>query len=191
MKRFIEERGAALVEASFIIPMLVMLAIGTAEVGLLGIDYMTATNAAREGARTGSSAADYSDPGPPAIDADDLILEAVEEAACNLRYGSLEEVTIFRPEADGSVPTLPSSYVNTYVNNGSLNCDVDGHGLAASTACCPWDPALRDREPPDFDSVGVRVRFTHDSVTGLFPFLSVTWSETAIMQIEPDTRGQQ
>jgi hypothetical protein len=185
------EDGSALIEASFVIPILIVLAIGAAEVGLLGIDYMTVTNAAREGARTGAAAADYTDPGPPALDADDLILEAVEEAACNLRHGELVEVSIYRAEADGSMPVLPSGFVNTYVNSGSLQCDIDGHGLAAGTDCCPWDPATRDREPPSLDMVGVKVVFSHEGVTGLFPFPTVNWTETAVMQIEPDTRGQQ
>jgi hypothetical protein len=39
--------------------------------------------------------------------------------------------------------------------------------------------------------LGVEVIFSHSSVTGLFPFPTVDWSEAAVMQIEPDTRGTQ
>jgi hypothetical protein len=45
--------------------------------------------------------------------------------------------------------------------------------------------------PPTFDFLGIEVTFTHSSVTGLFPFPTVDWQETAVMQIEPDTRGTQ
>ena len=45
--------------------------------------------------------------------------------------------------------------------------------------------------PPGLDVLGVEVVFTHESVTGIFPFPTVTWTETAVMQIEPDTRGTQ
>lgn len=193
MRRFRQtsDSGAALAELAIIFPIIFALAIGTVEIGFLAIDYLTVTNAAREGARTGAAAADYDDPGPPAVNADDLILESVEEAACNLKFGQLESVTIFKAEADGSIPTLPSSDVNVYENTGSLNCDSAGHGLSAAPACCPWGPASRDRMPPVFDDIGVEVVFSHDGVTGLFPFPTVTWSETAVLQIEPDTRGQQ
>ena len=191
MTRRSRESGASLVEVSLLLPLLVLLAIGLSEVGFLVVDYLTATNAAREGARTGAAAADYTDPGPPPVDADDLILEAVEEAACNLRLGSLQTVTIFKAEPDGSIPDPPGSSVNVYENTGSLNCDAPGHGLSDGTGCCPWDPATRDRVPPVFDVLGVEVVFSHTSVTGFFPFPTVNWTETAVMQIEPDTSGQQ
>ena len=45
--------------------------------------------------------------------------------------------------------------------------------------------------PPTLDTIGVEVTFSHTDVTGLFPFPTVNWKETAIMQIEPDTRGTQ
>lgn len=185
------EKGAALVEVAIIFPVLFLLAIGTAEIGFLAIDYMTVTNAAREGARTGAAAADFVDPGPPATNADDLILEAVEEAACNLKFGQLESVTIYRALPDGSIPTLPSNFVNVYNNSGALKCDAPGHGLAAAGACCPWAPTDRNRLPPDFDVLGVEIKFSHNGVTGLFPFPTVSWTEKAVLQIEPDTRGQQ
>jgi hypothetical protein len=41
------------------------------------------------------------------------------------------------------------------------------------------------------DVLGVEVTFSHSSVTGLFPFLSADWTEAAVMQIEPDTKGTQ
>ena len=67
------ESGAALVELAIVFPIIFALAIGTVEIGFLAIDYLTVTNSAREGARTGAAAANYSDPGPPAVDADGTI----------------------------------------------------------------------------------------------------------------------
>jgi hypothetical protein len=183
---FRRDRGASLVEVGIIVPFLLTLAVGLAEVGFLIIDYVTVTNAARSGARTGSSAAD--DP-----TADDLILNVVEEAACNLNFGNLESVTIFRAEPDGSMPSN-SALINEYVNPGplsALDCDLAAHGLSAGTNCCSWTPASRDRVPPGFDTLGVEVVFSHESITGLFSFFAIDWSETAIMQIEPDTKGSQ
>jgi hypothetical protein len=167
-----------------VLPILLLLAIGLSEVGFLVIDFVTVTNAARAGARTGSAAADTTG-------ADNIILNVVEEAACNLRFSNLVSVTIYRAQADGSKPSN-LSFVNKYNNPGSLSalrCANPAHGLTPAPGCCPWAPANRDRIPPTLDGLGVEVVFSHSSVTGLFPFPTVDWVETAVMQIEPDTRG--
>lgn len=174
------ERGASLVEVGLILPILVMLAIGLSEIGFLVIDYLTVSNAAREGARTGAAAANI-----PTADA--LVLEAVEEAACNLRFGDLETVRIFK--ADGAGDPIVGA-INEYSPSGALACDAPGHSLSCDNGC-PWAPTSRDRVPPGLDVLGVEVTFTHNSVTGIFPFPTVDWGETAVMQIEPDTKGTQ
>ena len=184
MRRRHDESGASLVEVGLILPILILLAIGLSEIGFLVVDYLTVTNAAREGARTGAAAADFPT-------ADDIILNAVEEAACNLDFGTLNTVTIYRADANGDIPVPPAGGVNQYVNNGGLLCGSSSHGLSAGAGCCPWAPGDRDRVPPGLDVLGVEVVFTHTSVTGLFPFPTVMWTETAVMQIEPDTRGTQ
>ncbi len=182
------DKGASLIEVGLVVPLLILLAIGLSEVGFLVIDFITVSNAARSGARTGAAAAD-------SPTADTVILDVVEEAVCNLRYSNVESVTIYRAQADGSIPTLPSNEANVWVNNGplsSLKCDVAGsHGFSMGTNCCNWLSTTRDRIPPTFDTIGVQVEFSHSSVTGLFPFPTVNWSEAAVMQIEPDTKGSQ
>lgn len=179
------ERGATLVEASILLPLLILLAVGLSEVGFLVIDYITVTNSAREGARTGAAAANFDD---GTTDADDLILEAVEEAACNLQFSDLIEVQIFKADANGD-PILGS--INHFVPSlGGLLCDNPATGLICDNGC-PWAPSIRDRVPPTFDVLGVEVTFTHSDVTGFFPFPTTTWTERAVMQIEPDTRGTQ
>jgi hypothetical protein len=182
--RSLRERGASLVEVGIILPILILLAIGLSEIGFLVVDYLTVTNAAREGARTGAAAADFNLGG---VDADDLILESVEEAACNLRFGDLEKVVIFK--ADGVGDPITGS-INEYSPTGSLDCDSSSNALGCDNGC-PWAPPGRDRVPPTLDVLGVEVTFSHTSVTGLFPFPTVDWTETAVMQIEPDTRGTQ
>lgn len=178
------ENGTSLVEVGLILPILVALAIGLSEIGFLVVDYLTVTNAAREGARTGAAAADFDQGG---VDADDLILEAVEEAACNLRFGTLGTVRIF--QADGVGEPIVGA-INEYSPGGSLDCDSPSNSLTCDNGC-PWAASSRDRVPPGLDVLGVEVTFSHNSVTGIFPFPTVDWVETAVMQIEPDTRGTQ
>ena len=179
------ERGASLVEVGLILPVLILLAIGLSEVGFLVVDYLTVSNAAREGARTGAAAADFSQGG---VDADDFILEAVEEAACNLRFGSLERVLIFKANPVGD-PTV--GFVNEYSPLGALNCGSSLNSLSCDNGC-PWAASGRDRVPDGgIDVLGVEVTFSHSGVTGLFPFPTTSWTEAAVMQLEPDTRGSQ
>lgn len=177
------EKGASLVETSLVMPLLLMLAIGGAEVGFMVIDYMTISNAAREGARTGAAAADYV--GPGGVDADDLIVEAVEQVACNLRYSTLERVAIYKADENGN-PIDPTNLLNEYT--GSVDCSTGSTGLSCANGC-PWAPASRYRGMPEPDKVGVEVVFRHEPVVGFLPFPTVTFRESAVMRLEPDTRG--
>ena len=183
-----QERGASLVEVGIIAPLLILLSIGLAEIGFLVIDYITVTNAARSGARTGAAAANDAN-------ADQFILNVVEEAVCNLRFSNVESVAIYKAGVTGAIPDPLNADVNVWVNNGplsSLSCDnAANHGFAMGTNCCAWASTGRDNEPPTFDDIGVEITFSHSSVTGLFPFPTVNWTEAAIMQIEPDTSGTQ
>jgi Flp pilus assembly protein TadG len=172
------EKGASLVEVAVVMPILLALAIGLAEIGFLVIDYVTVTNAARSGARTGASL--NTDPGT-----DTAILEVVEEDLCNLEYGDAVVVRIFRANADGSMSASQNNYTAS-----SFNCNATGHGFTCSVAegGCNWPSTGRNNDPPDnFDRLGVRVEFTHDYVTDFLPFPTTRFLETAIMQIEPDT----
>ncbi|MEX0698452.1 MAG: TadE/TadG family type IV pilus assembly protein [Acidimicrobiia bacterium] len=179
--RRLRDRGASLVEVGLILPLLILISIGLSEIGFLVVDYLTVTNAAREGARTGAAAANFPT-------ADDLILQAVEEASCNLRFGELELVRVFKADAVGD-PIVGS--INEYTPSGSgLACDSPLIDLSCANLC-PWVAANRDRVPPTLDVLGVELTFSHTSVTGIFPFPTVDWTETAEMQIEPDTRGTQ
>ncbi len=177
------EDGASMVEVGLVLPLLILLAIGLSEIGFLVIDYITVSNAARSGARTVAAAGTRST-------ADDIALDVIEEAVCNLRFSNLESVSIFAAEVDGSKPVGLSPPINTWEHTGplsSLNCDNAGHNL--SPVSIAWPSTSREDDLPDLDTIGVEIVFSHESVTGIFPFPTVNWTETAVMQIEPDTRG--
>lgn len=184
LRRRREDKGATLVETALILPLLVLLALGAAEIGFLVVDYLTVTNAAREGARTGAAAGDYVDTST-GIDADDLIVEAVEQVACNLEYSTLERVKVFKADADGN-PVDPSNQLNEYT--GAVNCTSGVTGLTCANGC-PWTVSTRDRKLPGLDYLAVEVEFHHEGVTGFLPLPTVTFVERAVMRLEPDTRG--
>lgn len=179
MRRVRSDDGASLVEVGLVLPLLLMLAIGLAEIGFLVIDYVTVTNAARSGARTGAALNTDED-------TDDAILEVVEEDLCNLQNGEVVVVRIFRANADGSM----SSSQNNFTPNGALNCGAPGHSFQcdALEGGCNWDSETRNNDyDSGFDRLGVRIEFNHDYITGFFPFPDVDFIETAVMQLEPDT----
>ncbi|MCO6501699.1 MAG: pilus assembly protein [Acidimicrobiales bacterium] len=185
-----EDKGTALLESALVLPFLIFLAIGLAEIGFLVIDQMAISNAAREGARVGSAAGKYVDTVDPSINADTLILRSVEQAACNLEHGSLKTVTIYRADSAGDLPADPN-LINIYEvpTSGNLNCTAAGSTALTCDNGCPWAPASRRNLDP-FDDVGVLVEFDHDPITGIFPFTGpVALSDRAVMRIEPNTRG--
>jgi hypothetical protein len=183
------ERGATLLETAIVLPMLIMLALGMAEIGFLVIDHMAISNAAREGARVGAAAGQYTD---GANTADTLILRSVEQAVCQLENGEVTGVTIFR--ANGVSGQVPGSAAlkNIYAApaDGILNCSPTGATTFTCINSCAWTPALRDNTLPGLDDIGVLVQFRHDPVAGLFPFTGpMNVSDKAVMRIEPNTRG--
>lgn len=184
----ISQGGATLLETAIMIPLLLMLAIGLAEVGFLVIDHMAVANAAREGARVGAAAGPYEDASGP-DDADTLILRSVEQALCHIENGRATRVLIYLADADGGF--ADPGKVNTYdaPASGVLNCTAAG---STSFQCggCPWAPAGRDNKPPTLDDIGVLVEFEHNPILGFFPFSgTLDLSDRAVMRIEPDTRG--
>jgi hypothetical protein len=183
-----DERGVTLLETAIVLPMLLLLAIGLAEVGFLVIDQMAVANAAREGARVGAAAGPYED-ATGTIDADDLILRSVEQALCHLENGRAERVLIYPADANGGFANL--GLINEYVLPPAtpLNCTSTGT-TAFVCFSCPWDPLARDNTPPVMDDIGVEVEYKHDPILGFFPFTSILdLSDRAVMRIEPDTRG--
>ncbi|MHA7306314.1 TadE/TadG family type IV pilus assembly protein [Arthrobacter sp. TMN-49] len=95
MKNKDSERGAAAVEAAFILPVLLLLVIGIMEFGFLFNQQISATNAAREGAR--NAAIHYADPGFPAS-----VETAAEDAAPTLAFAGPPTITYSSGSACGA-----------------------------------------------------------------------------------------
>lgn len=185
---FKDQDGVTLLETAIVIPLLLMLAIGLAEIGFLVIDQMAVANAAREGARVGAAAGPYDN--GSGSDADVLILRSVEQALCHMEGGRAERVLIYPANSQGGIanPGLVNEYVLPVAT--SLNCTTAGLTAFICVNGCPWIPKSRDNTPPDLDDIGVEVEYKHDPILGIFPFTSLLdLSDRAVMRIEPDTRG--
>jgi Flp pilus assembly protein TadG len=179
MRRFLPERGSALIETAVVMPLVLALSIGAAEVGFAMVDQMTASNAAREGARVGAAGADSSS-------AELAILRAVEQAMCSLNHGSLTKVEIYKAAADGT-PENASTELNEYQPSGALNCTSSSSTSLTCANGCPWPPSIRSNLVLDLDDIGVRVTYTHTWVTSFVFTGTATWTDSAVMRLEPDT----
>lgn len=171
-----------MIEFSIVFLLLLMLALGAFEYGMLFRDWLSVTVAVREGGRVAASAATYGQ-------ADCVILEATAGALQSLESGEIEQVHIYRSNPPGSYPGANSSYTRRY------RPAVSGEpGLIACSSSewfplhlgSNWDPDDRDNAGVDADWIGVRLDFTHNWMTDFLWFSgSVDFSDDAIFRMEP------
>lgn len=166
------ERGATLVEAAMIFPLLFLVLFGVVEFGLAFKDYLTVSHAARDGARAGATFGDIPE-------ADILILEEVSRALATVNLTDGISVRIFDPIGGQGTD---------YDYSPSPQCDWDpcpDPSLPKPPYVVPnWDPDDRDVTAPFTDRLAVEVTFVHNWITGLFVD-TTDFTVEADFQIEP------
>lgn len=174
--RLESEGGATMLEFAIAAPIVILLIVGMVEFGFGFVDLQTVASATTSGARVGSAF------GPDPL-ADDIIQDAVSDGLSELRSSStVEELWIYQSNAAGDVVDVTNT-TNKYVPDG-------GGGWTCDNGC-PWDPATRTTDLSseisvvNRDYLGVRVIFRHDWVTGLLPIPDPTWTDDAVVLIEP------
>lgn len=174
-------RGASLVEAALVFPILILMVMGIMEIGLAFKDYLTVSAISREGARVGALAGDD-------IEADCAILRGIGSVAAGSDLNRITEIQIFHASESGA---QGATNVATYrPGRDPRQCTVpssasDGWALNSSA----WPPTSRQTEVGDrpLDIVGVRVIMNRNWVTGFPPFRgSMTINEATITRLEPD-----
>jgi hypothetical protein len=175
-----DQRGAALVEAAIITPLLLLLIFGVIEFGFLFKDSLTLANATRSGARVGSSSAN--DPL-----ADYNILKAIEPSQS---FADVQVIVVYK--ADGPDGTVPPNCLTTGVSglcNHYTAADLSiSQGAFLSPGYLPsqdWPASSRQCDPstpsgPDY--IGVYVDALHKSTVGFFP--SRTLHDYTVMRVE-------
>jgi hypothetical protein len=175
------DRGASTIEAAFVLPILLVIALGVAEFGFAFVDWLSVSNAARTGARIGSAAGTTDT-------ADSVILDAVGQALADVDSSTVEAVWIYKADAMGRPADQASG------------CDVGSEGLCTTSnvyvpsgggwQCmavngCPWTPAVRDNRLPGLEKLGVRVVFQHSWLTNFMPLPGGPWVDDSVFQLEP------
>ncbi|MGB7859416.1 MAG: TadE/TadG family type IV pilus assembly protein [Acidimicrobiia bacterium] len=181
-----DERGATLVEAAIAYGLLFLALFAVVEFGLAFKDWLSVSNASRQGARAGATFGD--DPS-----ADILVLRNVEDTLSPVGLAASNTVRIFeaRPGGTGTTYTFaPGTGCGTVAMwpGGPLPgcCDwTPCPEPGRPTYIVPiWDPLSRDITAPITDRIGVEIVFSHAWVTGFFG--STTDFTTATdFQIEP------
>jgi Flp pilus assembly protein TadG len=185
------ERGAALVELSVMLLLLIIIAFGIVEFGSAWNRKLQMETAARAGARVGSSLgntrlADYG------------LLQASRSALNDIGLANVDYVVVFNAAASngartGSCAANPpvsvsgqcNVYTGSYIQTMS---QADFTGTTSCTGTSPdrfWCPTTRQAvqsSGPDYLGVWIRARYV--TITGVFhsPF---ALSSTAVMRLEP------
>ncbi len=166
------ERGATLVEAAFVYPLLFVALFAIVEFGLAFKDYLTVSHAARDGARAGATYGNIQE-------ADILILEDVHRALSTAGLTDGIKVRVFDP-----------------INGKGTTYDYDPSDPRCDWRPCPdpaagalyrvpdWNPLTRDVTAPFTDRLAVEVTFTHHWITSFF-LDETDFAVVADFQIEP------
>lgn len=182
-----DERGATLVEAAIAYGVLFLALFAVVEFGLMFKDWLSVSQATREGARAGATFGDD-------LSTDIKVLDGVEGAMAAHGWSPGDEVRIFRANnPSGSESTL-------YTYSPSFDCSDPTNVFPPGDCCnwspCPeqfrtnyavpgWDPRDRDVTAPVTDRIGVEIEMTHAWITGFIGNGTVDLSTTTDFQLEP------
>lgn len=181
-------------EAAIVLPVFFLIVFGVIEHGILFKEALTVDDIARTGARAATAAGNDGD-------ADHRMLSAVKAAATALDPGQLERIVIYKASGPSdSLDANNASYAscragtpvagvcNVYAPSdlsrpsGDFGCQA---GISPDRFWCPTDRKIAQTGaagPPDW--VGVWVRATHNSLTGLVSNDRVI-TNSLVLRIEP------
>lgn len=182
-----KERGATLVEAAISYSVLFLALFAIVEFGLVFKDWMSVSQATREGARAGATFGDD-------LSSDIKVLDGVEDALLPQGWSAGDQVAIFR----ANNPTPSES--TTYTYSPGFDCS-DPDGMFPPGDCCDWspcpedhrdnytipswDPRDRDVTAPITDRIGVRIQLTHEWITSFIGTGTLDLTTTTDFQLEP------
>ncbi len=184
------ERGAVMVEAAIAGFFFLICLFGVIEFGVTFFDYLTTSNMARVGARTGSTLGDS-----PATDYQ--ILQAIAGATSSMPQGNIQFIVVYKASGVGAAPNSAcfagsvSNVCNRYTT-ANFNTPLSSMQCGATSPDRFWCPTSRkvgggadsSTGPPDY--VGVYIRTVHSNVTTLFGS-SYTFNEQMVIRIEAQT----
>lgn len=185
-----DDRGAALVEAAFVIPALVVLVLGIMEFGLVFASTSTTTAASRSGTRV--AAVQYAAAGTAASaqrTAADSVAAAVAADLKALNNATPVGMTLYKVDPSSTTGAPVGGFPGTGLSGGCTDrClrYVWSNGTMAYSSGSWADP---DACGATIDSVGVYVQVRHTYVTGLIGSTRTVSGHT-VMRLEPLSTDQ-
>lgn len=181
------QRGAVLVEAALVLPVMILIVVGILEFGLLFTSYSTTTASTRSGARL--AATNYAPAG--------AVVTAQRDALTQIALSTSADLKVL----NNGVPIGMVVYkVSTSSTDGAPTGGFPGANMAGGcTSDCvrfAWNPANQRMEyasgtwaTPDacgttVDSIGVFVQSRHEFLTGFFGRTRLVNGHT-VMRLEP------
>lgn len=181
-----------MLEFALVLPFLLLMAFGTAEMGLAWVANNRVEGSSSTAARIGASSGSLAE-------ADRNILVSLRSSLPAAELARLDRVIVFKPtDADGTVPSacikavgdgsqvglsaLCNTYTGDTVRTVTTTTDLGG-------ADDYWAPATRKDTlagPPD--RIGIWVRTKHAAQTGTF-WSDFTIIKSSIYRIQPDING--
>lgn len=196
--RIKSSRGAVVVEAALVTPVLMLMVFGIVELAFLLKDDVAVTSLVRQGGRTASSAlaahqGQSSATSPWCVtptcssgrapELADLTALAMQRAGSALPGGSIRELWIYKAASDGYPIGNSGKFVNCSTDCVIYQWDAQDNRFAYYSGT--WTASdINACSGDTLDSVGVYLRATHTFVTGLFSH-SVDISDHAVFTFEP------
>jgi TadE-like protein len=178
------QRGQALLEFAMFFLFLTYLLAGTTNIGGLLNDHISVEYATRQGARTGAVLGNQG--GASGLAADCAIIGAIDAALVGMPSVTLNQITIYKAGPDGQPdPTKTDIYAGNSTCTVSGTIDTISPGILNNPPSGDWPPSMRNNQPFQEDSLGVRVDYTYTFNFPLLPGGTFTASDYAVMPIDP------
>jgi len=176
-------RGSTIVEAAIVLPVLLLVVLGTVEIGMAFKDFLTVGALSREGARIAALAGNDGE-------ADCAILVGIGGLATTADLAKLGEITIFQA-SPGTGQSTGLENTAEYVGGDPSDCEYQTPDGSESWQISPktYDPFGRNTTvgATDLELIGVRITVTHQWITGFPPFRgSFIIDESTITRVEPE-----
>ena len=183
------ERGQSLVEMGLILPLLVLIVLGTLEFGFVFDHHLTLEYATREGARAGAALANGGT-GPPgcadAANVDPRIIAAVQRVLTSpgspVDVSEVSEIHIYNAGPDGE-----ELATNVWRHSAGMGPTVDGVPLNFVQFSVAWPACNRNNSAVNTQSVGVSLFYTYSLQTP-FAFIlgdGLDMTDRTVMQLNP------
>jgi hypothetical protein len=184
------ERGQSLVEMGLILPLLVLIVIGTLEFGFVFDHHLTLEYATREGARAGAALANGG-VGPPgcagASNVDPRIVAAVQRVLTSpgspINLNRVSEIHIYNAGPDGE-----ELATNVWRYSAGMGPTVDGVPLNFVQFSVAWPACNRNNTAVNTQSIGVSIAYTYDYQTPfrfVFGDAGLSMADRTVMQLNP------